>query len=63
MLTSTQPDVFALIEEVKLSNFGAVPPISAMSKEDQRSFELAERAQRGDYDDGEALRTIKESFG
>ena len=38
--------------KVKLTDFGAAPPRAGMSKEDERSLEFAERAQRGDYDDG-----------
>lgn len=41
-----------LTGEVKLTDFGAAPPKYGMSKEDERSVELAERAQKGDYDDG-----------
>lgn len=37
---------------MKLTDFGAAPPRAGMSKEDERSLEFAERAQRGDYDDG-----------
>lgn len=35
--------------EVKLPDFGGAIPLS---REDERSAELARRAQRGDYDDG-----------
>ncbi|KAI9055131.1 hypothetical protein LZ554_000096 [Drepanopeziza brunnea f. sp. 'monogermtubi'] len=35
----------------KLTDFGAAPSKTGMSKEDERSLEFAERAQRGDYDD------------
>ncbi|KAK6582875.1 hypothetical protein PZA11_005283 [Diplocarpon coronariae] len=38
-------------EADKLTDFGAAPPKAGMSREDERSLELAERAQRGDYDD------------
>jgi hypothetical protein len=38
-----------LTGEVKLTEYGAAIPLS---KEDERSAELARRAQRGDYDDG-----------
>lgn len=41
-----------LIEEVKLTDFGAASPQLGMSKEDERSLIFAERAQKGDYDDG-----------
>tara|TARA_R110002060_G_scaffold32116_5_gene42703 strand:+ start:348 stop:545 length:198 start_codon:yes stop_codon:yes gene_type:complete len=41
-----------LMVKVKLTDFGAAPPRAGMSKEDERSLEFAERAQRGDYDDG-----------
>lgn len=37
---------------MKLTDFGAAPPHLGLSKEDERSVQLAERAQRGDYDDG-----------
>jgi hypothetical protein len=38
---------------VKLTDYGAASPQSGIiSKEDERSAELARRAQRGDYDDG-----------
>jgi hypothetical protein len=36
---------------VKLTDFGAAPS-GQMSKEDEQSVHLAERAQRGDYDNG-----------
>lgn len=41
-----------LIKEVKLTDWGAASPRPTMSKEDERSLMLAERAQKGDYDDG-----------
>jgi hypothetical protein len=39
-----------LTEEVKLTDFGGASTV--LSKEDERSARLAERAQKGDYDDG-----------
>jgi hypothetical protein len=43
------------MEEVKITDFGGASSI--LSKEDERSARLAERAQKGDYDDGKlALR-------
>lgn len=51
-----------LIDEVKLSNFGVASPANGISKEDQRSFALATRAQRGDYDDGKILIIIQSSW-
>jgi hypothetical protein len=44
-----------LIGEVKLTDFGAAPPSTGMSKEDERSAALAARARKGDYDDGSGL--------
>ena len=42
-----------LTNQVKLTEFGAALTDSGvLSKEDQRAIVLAERAQRGDYDDG-----------
>jgi hypothetical protein len=41
-----------LMDEVKLTDWGAASPQPTMSKEDERSVMLAERAQKGDYDDG-----------
>lgn len=42
-----------LMGEVKLTDYGAASPQSRiLSKEEERSAELARRAQRGDYDDG-----------
>jgi hypothetical protein len=39
--------------EVKLTEFGAaVTDSGVLSKEDLKAIELAERAQRGDFDDG-----------
>ena len=40
------------MEELKLTDWGAASPQPTMSKEDERSVMLAERAQKGDYDDG-----------
>lgn len=40
------------MDEVKLSDFGGAIPLN---KEDERSTELARRAQNGDYDDGLSL--------
>jgi hypothetical protein len=39
---------------VKLNEYGAASPVPAVgiSKEDERSTALAERAQRGEYDNG-----------
>ena len=38
---------------VKLTDYGAASPQNGVfSKDDERSAELARRAQRGDYDDG-----------
>lgn len=39
-----------LTKEVKLTDFGSASTV--LSKEDERSARLAERAQKGDYDDG-----------
>lgn len=40
--------------QMKLTEYGAaVTDSGILSKEDQKAVELAERAQRGDYDDGE----------
>lgn len=42
-----------LTEKVKLTDYGAASPQNGiLSKEDERSAELARRAQKGDYDDG-----------
>lgn len=44
---------------MKLTEFGAAvndSGIGLLSKEDQKAVELAERAQRGDYDDGKTER-------
>lgn len=42
-----------LTSKVKLTEYGAALTDSGiLSKEDQKALELAERAQRGDYDDG-----------
>jgi len=44
-----------LIKEVKLTDFGAASQKAlglGLSKEDERSAKLAERARNGDYDDG-----------
>lgn len=37
---------------MKLTDFGAASPTFGVSKEDEQSIALAERAQRGDYDEG-----------
>ena len=42
-----------LTKEVKLTDFGGASTV--LSKEDERSARLAERAQKGDYDDGRFL--------
>lgn len=47
--------VLTLTEEVKLTEFGGAIPLS---KEDERSAELARRAQKGDYDDGEQIKSF-----
>lgn len=41
-----------LTSRAKLTDYGAASPENGLSKEDERSFALAARAQRGDYDDG-----------
>lgn len=41
-----------LTREVKLTDMGIAPKGTGMSKEDERGAALAERARRGDYDDG-----------
>lgn len=41
-----------LINEAKLTEFGAASQDGLLSKEDERSAKLAERARNGDYDDG-----------
>ena len=46
------PHKALLTYEVKLTDFGAATPVMSMSKDDERSAALAERAQKGDYDDG-----------
>ncbi|KAK0106684.1 hypothetical protein ONS96_004303, partial [Cadophora gregata f. sp. sojae] len=51
-LKSSIPEVGSGGHEAdKLTDFGAAPPRAGLSKEDERSLEFAERAQRGDYDD------------
>jgi hypothetical protein len=49
-----------LTGKVKLTEFGAALSDSGvggvLSKEDHKAIELAERAQRGDYDDGKIRR-------
>lgn len=41
-----------LTKEVKLTDMGIAPRGTGISKEDERGAALAERARRGDYDDG-----------
>ncbi|KAH7360166.1 ubiquitin-protein ligase-like protein molybdopterin-converting factor [Rhexocercosporidium sp. MPI-PUGE-AT-0058] len=50
-LKSSIPELGKGHQADKLTDFGAAPPRAGMSKEDERSLEFAERAQRGDYDD------------
>jgi hypothetical protein len=45
---------------VKLTDFGGASTV--LSKEDERSARLAERAQKGDYDDGMFISFIKWSW-
>jgi hypothetical protein len=55
-----------LTGEVKLTEFGAAISDSArgrLSKEDQKAVELAERAQRGDYDDGKIVTFSGDEWG
>lgn len=44
--------VLILTKEVKLTDMGIAPKGTGISKEDERGAILAERARRGDYDDG-----------
>lgn len=44
--------VLILTKEVKLTDMGIAPKGTGISKEDERGAVLAERARRGDYDDG-----------
>jgi hypothetical protein len=53
-----------LTDKVKLTEFGAAvndSGIGLLSKEDHKAVELAERAQRGDYDDGKIERLYGEA--
>jgi hypothetical protein len=45
---------------VKLTDFGGASTV--LSKEDERTARLAERAQKGDYDDGMFISFIKWSW-
>ena len=48
---------------MKLTDFGAAPPNTSISKEDERSAALAARAQKGDHDDGTQGPSISSDFG
>lgn len=43
------------MKEVKLTDMGVAPRGLGVSKEDERGAALAERARRGDYDNGTYL--------